>query len=82
MKKNGTQADYKEFYLMHNNESYFIKFCESQLSRQTVETLYSSNNKVFTFEVELAKGEWDICDENYEQQSRIGEYILLHNIIE
>ena len=82
IRKNGAPAKRKEFYLNYNNKSYFIKFCESQIARQTVETLYSSNTKGLAFEVELAEGEWDVCEENYEQQSRIGEYILLHRFIE
>ena len=82
IRKNGTPAKRKELYLNYNNKSYFIKFCESQIARQTIENLYTSNTKEFTFEVELAEGEWDVCEENYEQQSRIGEYILLHRFIE
>ena len=82
IKKNGKPTENKEFYLLYMNKSYFIKFCESQVSRESAEMLYSTNNKGLTFEVELANGEWDICDNNLEQQSRVGEYILLHNIIE
>jgi hypothetical protein len=82
IRKNGVPTKNKELYFNYNNKSYFIKFCESQVSRQTVERLYSSNSIGFTFEVELAEGEWDICDKSSEQQSRTGKYMLLHNFIE
>lgn len=85
VKKNGEVTEQKEFYIQRSIQDYYIKFCESKISREDLETKLATMNKeikVVTLEVEFRNGHWDICDSNLEQQSRIGEYVIIHRIIE
>ena len=61
-----------DLYIERSVQDYFIKFCESKVSREELETHLSTKNteiKVATLEVEFLDGSWDICDGNFEQQS-------------
>jgi len=84
VKKNGEPTDRTELYIRRSIQDYFIKFCESEVTREALEDHLSSINgfvKAVSLEVEFRKGEWDVCDENLAQQSRIGEYIVIHRIV-
>ena len=37
--------------------------------------------KSLKLEVEFRKGLWDVCDGNHDQQSRVGDYVVLWNIL-
>ena len=85
IKKNGVPTDRKEVYIRRSIQDYFIKFCESKVSQQDLENYLSkidSEIKVATLEVEFLDGAWDICDDNFDQQSRMGEYVVIHRLIE
>lgn len=86
MKKNGVSTGRTEWYIERSVQDYFIKFCESKITREALEKHLKpkKNNLIqtLTLEVEFKEGSWDICDENYEQQSRIGNYVIIHRIIE
>lgn len=85
VKKNGVTTGHKEFYIQRSIQDYFIKFCESKISRKDLEDYLSTMTreiKTATLEVEFLDGSWDICDGNMNQQSRIGEYVIIHRIIE
>jgi hypothetical protein len=85
VKKNGERTDLKEWYIQRSIQDYFIKFCESKVSREELEaylTKQGSPLNIATLEVEFRKGEWDICEENELMQSRIGEYVIIHRIIQ
>lgn len=85
IKKNGQPTGIKEFYVRRSVQDYFIKFCESNISKEDLEKHLEKSNdliKTLTLEVEFEEGSWDICDGNYEQQSRIGKYIVIHRVID
>lgn len=83
-RKDGKTTDIGEIYLRRSTKDFFIKFCESKISRNELEDQLSKIDgeiKVLTLEVEFFDGNWDICDENNLQQSRIGEYVIIHRIV-
>lgn len=84
VKKNGEISTHKEMYLQRSIQDYYIKFCESKISKEDLENHLSTINgeiKVVTLEVEFLDGSWDICDGDVEQQSRMGAYIIIHRIV-
>lgn len=84
VKKNGQPTGHSELYLQRSIQDYYIKFCESSVTRKELENYLDSLDeliKVAQLEVEFRDGYWDICDDNYMQQSRVGEYVVIHRII-
>lgn len=84
-KKNGVPTGGKEWYLQRSIQDYYIKFCESNIQREELEQHLAKQTgliQTLTLEVELREGHWDICDDNFMQQSRIGEYMIIHRIID
>lgn len=85
VKKNGKTTDYEEHYLRLSLQDYFIKFCESIVTKKELEKALNKDRneiKTLTLEVEFRNGELDICDDAHEQQSRIGNYVIIHQIID
>lgn len=80
-----------EIYIRRSMGDYFIKFCESKVSRDELEHHLSYEyeemkaisliNDSVTLEVEFRDGYWDICDENLTQDSRTGKYVIVHRIL-
>ncbi len=84
IKKNGEPADFKEMYVQRSIQDYFIKFCESQVTRKELEDHLAASDgpiNAVTLEVSFREGEWDVCEENERMQSRIGEYVIVHRIV-
>jgi hypothetical protein len=84
-KKNNVRTDFNEYYLQRSIQDYFIKFCEGKVSREELEKALSQiegDIKVLKLEVEFKKGLWDVCDGNMNQQSRVGDYVILLRIIQ
>lgn len=84
VKKNGKVTQYKEIYIERSTQDYFIKFCESKISRDELEDHLSKiigEIKTVTIEIEFRDGYWDICDGDNMQQSRMGEYVIIHRVI-
>jgi hypothetical protein len=82
--KRGRKTDRREMYVQRSIQNYFIKFCESKVSQEELEQYLAEKGdlmKVATLEVEFRDGAWDICDENAQMQSRMGEYIIIHRIV-
>ena len=82
--KNGEVTERTELYLQRSIQDYFIKFCESGITREQLEEHMSTIHspiKSITVEVEFKEGAWDQCDENQPVQSRMGEYVVIHRII-
>jgi len=82
--KAGRTTDHVEYYIQRSIQDYYIKFCESNVSiKELNEKLESIDGdiKALQLEVEFRNGEWDICDENHEAQSRIGEYAVILKIL-
>ena len=85
VKKNGQPTELKEYYIQQSIQDYFIKFCESGITKEDLTNYLSKfDTKIpsATLEIEYREGSWDICNGNQEQQSRIGEYVIIHRIIE
>lgn len=83
-KKNNVATEHLEYYVERSIQDYFIKFCESGITAKELQKHLASLDseiEVLTMEVELREGNWDICHDNENQQSRIGEYIVIHRII-
>jgi len=82
--KIGQTGTQKEYYLQASIQDYYIKFCESNISRDELEKHLNTINgliKAVTLEVEYRDGLWDICNEKEPMQSRTGEYVVIHKII-
>lgn len=82
----GKITDRQDYYIQRSIQDYFIKFCESEVSRAELEK-YLVTKKEFlksaTLEVEYRDGDWDNCsDDGIKVQSRTGAYIIVHKIIE
>jgi len=76
--KGGKITTFKELYLRCSVQDYFIKLCESNLTRDELEPYI---NKGISVEVEIKDGLWDHCSENEaEVQSRMGTYIVIKSI--
>lgn len=85
VKKNGELTDLKEWYIQRSIQDYFIKFCESKITRKELEDyLAQQGNPLNTakLEIEFREGNWDICDDNELMQSRVGEYVIVHRIVQ
>ena len=82
--KAGKVSDKKEFYVRRSIQDYFIKFCESKVSADALRTAWEKETgfiKTLRMEVEFRKGNWDDCgEEEFEVQSRVGEYLVLHKL--
>lgn len=79
MKKNGHVTDHQELYLRCSVQDYFIKLCESNV---TAEELRKHLDDGVTAEIEIVEGEWDLCDEEIEIQSRMGRYARIVKLVE
>jgi hypothetical protein len=82
VKKNGQVTDIGEFYIQRSIQDYYIKFCESKVTKEELLEALNSKRQTggFKMEVEFRKGLWDVCDGNADQQSRVGDYVLIHQI--
>lgn len=84
--KNGKEMDFTEWYIRRSVQDYFIKFCESSITRKDLENALNarleSMQKILKLEIQYKEGSWDICDDNLMQQSRIGRYVIIHKIVE
>lgn len=82
-KKNDSLSELEEWYLQRSIQDYYIKFCESEVSRSELETYLKQEKDPLNtakLEVEFREGEWDRCDET-EVQSRVGAYVVIYQIL-
>lgn len=82
--KNEAQAE-TDFFLERSVQDYFIKFCESAVSREMLENYLKkqrSTLKILHAEIEYREGEWDNCQSGEKVASRTGAYIVIHRIID
>ncbi|MDX1650912.1 MAG: hypothetical protein R3277_00350 [Brumimicrobium sp.] len=80
--KAGKNTGISEYYVRQSQQDYFIKFCESKVTRKEIEEILSTiedSIKILEITMEIREGEWDQCDENT-VQSRIGRYVVIHKI--
>ncbi len=92
LKKNNKVTDREELYLRTSVTDYFIKFCKSKVSLETLEKHLEQSDlpdvmgdKIVSLEVEIIRnGELDNCDPpslEIQVQSRMGDYILVNSIV-
>lgn len=78
LSKRGTVIG-SDLYLRCSIQDYFIKFCESEITKSD---LLPFVNQGITVEMETRFGELDRCpDDPQEVQSRIGTYAVIHKIL-
>lgn len=76
--KGGKMTGFKELYLRCSVQDYFIKLCESSVTKKELEPYI---DKGISVEVEVKDGMWDHCSDNLaEVQSRMGPYIIIKKI--
>lgn len=75
----------KDYYIERSIQDYFIKFCESEVTREELETYLATKDgiiiKAATLEIEYRDGEWDSCNDDAKEQSRTGPYVIIYRII-
>lgn len=77
--KSGEATDHNEMYLRCSMQDYFIKLCESKVTREELEK-YLDRGIAVT--MEIVEGEWDSCPgDEYPVQSRIGTYAIITSIL-
>lgn len=83
--KGGETGNFQEWYVRLSTDDYFIKFCESKVSRAELEKEIGKQSdemiNSLSMEIEIREGEWDICDETEMLQSRVGEYAVIYSIV-
>ena len=82
----GEVQERTDLYIERSIQDYFIKFCESKVTRKEVEKALSTQTsfiKTLEIEIDYKEGEWDNCQENKEEKvvSRTGQYVIIHKII-
>ena len=78
MSKSGDGTEIKELYLSCSIQDYYIKICESAVTREELSKYIGSGIGV---KMEIIDGTWDICDgDPLEKQSRTGRYVIIHSI--
>jgi LAS superfamily LD-carboxypeptidase LdcB len=80
--KNGKPTDVKEFYLRCSIQDYFIKFCDSKITKNDIEKLKLGIFDGISVKAKIMKGEWDACpDDDIKPQSRVGTYIIIDKLL-
>jgi hypothetical protein len=85
MSKRNEVMEFKDVYIRRSIQDYYIKFCESMISRNELErhlNKISGDIKALTLEVQFREGEWDICEGDPIMQSRIGQYVIIYRVVE
>jgi hypothetical protein len=78
VKKNGQPMDFQEYYLQIGEDEYFVKFCEGKVESKALEKL--ENGARIRAKLSIKEGLWDVCDDNRDQQSRVGKYVVLYSL--
>lgn len=73
-----SSKDAADFYLRASIQDYFIKFCESKITRELVQKF---EGRAVTLEVIKKNGNWDSCGVGHDEQSRTGIYIQVVQIL-
>ena len=83
IKKNGEKTNRMEFYLRRSIQDYFIKICECKVDENELSAhvpINSDEIHTLRMDIEFRNGAWDDCDPNEENESRMGEYAVIHRI--
>ncbi len=79
--KGGKATGSTDLYLRLSVQDYFIKFCESKVTKEDIEKLNLGEFDAIKIEGEVKDGEWDSCDPENRVQSRTGSYIVIYAIL-
>ncbi|MFD0862091.1 hypothetical protein ACFQ1M_07715 [Sungkyunkwania multivorans] len=85
IRKHVTDDQFKEMYVRRSIQDYYIKFCESAVSRKQLEHHIRDKDgliKAVRIEIEYRDGDWDICEKEDRSQGRVGTYVVVHRIME
>lgn len=84
--KNAKISSHTDYYVRRNIQDYFIKFCGNDgVSKKELEqamTMKDGMSQSLKLEVEFRDGLWDSCDPEEIVQSRTGQYIVIHKVLE
>ena len=73
---------YYDLYLRCSVQDYFIKFCESSVTKAQIEALNLGEFGNISIEGEIKEGDLDICpNDSTDVQSRIGHYVVIYKIL-
>jgi hypothetical protein len=81
----GEVQEETDYFLERSVQDYFIKFCESKVTRAEFESYLKkqkSTIKTIKADIEYREGEWDSCDEPGKAASRTGAYVIILSLIE
>ena len=87
IKKNGEPSGFYELYFRASVQDYFIKFCESKVSKNEISAFLAKDEMDIPKGVKvnariIYMGYWDICNEDPAMtQSRVGDYIIIDEIL-
>lgn len=77
--KRGKVSKHSELYLRCSIQDYFIKICESEVSRDDLKPYIGKGIEVL---MDVREGSLDLCPEDPpEAQSRVGTYVVIKKII-
>ncbi len=72
----------KEFYIRCSVQDYFIKFCESDISKEQLLKYFDPNKLInpITVKGKIVHGLLDTCPNKAYTKSRIGYYVVIYSI--
>jgi hypothetical protein len=80
--KGGRSSGVYEYYLRCSVQDYFIKFCESTVTKKEIDALKLGEFDTIKVEAKIIDGNWDICPNDPDlMQSRVGEYVVIYKIV-
>jgi hypothetical protein len=73
----------KEYYIRCSVQDYFIKFCESELSKELLLKYFDPNKLInpITFKGKIVHGLLDSCPDKPNAESRTGYYVQISSLV-
>lgn len=82
--KIGAETEIEEWYVRRSIQDYFIKFCEGDIDLKDLENAIEEKEgsiKILTLKVDFRNGYWDSCEPDSLAQSRLGDYVIIQEIL-
>lgn len=81
-KRGEVMGNLTEYYIRCSIQDYFIKLCESKITKEDLDKYYDESKLINSISVKgkIVTGNFDICNHE-EAASRIGNYITIDEII-
>ena len=81
----GGNTEKKDMYVQQSVQDYYIKFCESTVTREEMEKALKKEKdliKVLKLEIEYKDGNMDVCPQDPRSiAGRKGRYVIVHRIV-